>query len=123
MSQFLYKIVTQSDWSLAQTKGVIPLSAIDRRDGFIHLSTEDQFIETANLYFSAVDQPLVIELDRALVVGEVRWEWSAQRRSDFPHLYAKALSLDAANAIVSLIAGDDGYMIHSRTLYDHSGDH
>ena len=116
MTQFLYKIVTRADWLTAKQTGLIPLSTIDEKDGFIHLSTADQYVASANLYFSAQDQPMVIELNGAQLNGELRWEWSDQRQSDFPHLYAKMLPLSAANAVVNLIAGDDGYTVHSRTL-------
>ena len=115
MSHFLYKIVTQADWSVAQTTGLIPLSLVDARDRFIHLSTASQFIATANLYFRATDQPLVIEFDSTQLKGEIRWEWNDQRQSEFPHLYATTLPLNAANAVLNLIIGDEGYTVLSRS--------
>ena len=121
MSHFLYKIVTQADWSTTQKTGLIPLSSVDVRDGFIHLSTATQFIATANLYFRDTDQPLVIEFDSAQLKGEIRWEWSDQRQSEFPHLYATSLPLNAANAVLNLIIGDEGYTVHSRSPIAPSG--
>ena len=117
----LYKIVTRAEWQTAQQTGSIPLSPTDVKDGFIHLSTADQYITSANLYFNPEDQPLVIELDGKRLTGDVRWEWSDQRQADFPHLYDGTLRLSAANATVSLHATKDGYTIQSRTIIHPSG--
>lgn len=35
----LYKIVSSADWRAAQSAGLVAWSAVDRRDGFMHLST------------------------------------------------------------------------------------
>ena len=115
MSLPLYKIVTQADWQVAQMTGFVPLSAVDARDGFIHLSTVTQYITTANLYFSDDSRPLAIEFDSTHLGGELRWEWSEQRQADFPHLYTTQLSVTAADAVVELMVTDQGFAVYSRT--------
>ncbi len=115
MSLPLYKIVTQADWQIAQRTGFVPMSTVDIRDGFIHLSTVTQYITTANLYFSEDNPPLVIEFDSTQLGGELRWEWSEQRQADFPHLYTTQLSVTAADAIVELMVTEQGFAVYSRT--------
>jgi len=115
MSLPLYKIITKADWQIAQRTGFVPLSAVDARDGFVHLSTIAQYIATANLYFSADSRPLVIEFNSDQLGGELRWEWSEQRQADFPHLYTDQLPVNAADAIVELVVTDQGFAVCSRT--------
>ena len=71
-NQFLYRLVTEAEWQIAQVSQKVPLSAFDRRSGFVHLSTLEQGLETARLYFSSPLLALEIEANR---LGEdLKWE-------------------------------------------------
>lgn len=62
-------------------------SAIDRRDGFIHLSTREQVPGTIAAHFADAESGLVIlEIDAASLPGELRWE-ASRGGALFPHLY------------------------------------
>ncbi len=114
MKRFLYKIITHVDWQNAQATGLIPLSQMDQDDGYIHLSTEDQYLTTAYLYFDPDDKPLVIQLERDQIAGEIRWEWNEQRQSNFPHLYAQTLPLHNAYSVWSLCFSTNACTIGKR---------
>jgi len=49
----LYKICPVSLWRAAESTGVFRGSEVDRRDGFIHLSTAAQVAETAAKHFGS----------------------------------------------------------------------
>ena len=121
MNSFLYKIVTQAEWQSAQETGLIPVNQMDQTDGYIHLSTKDQYLTTAHLYFSPDDKPLVIELDPTQIDGEICWEWSEQRQSNFPHLYAQTLPLHAAHSVLSLCFSKNGCTIGAQQPIDPHG--
>lgn len=90
----IYKIMSIGDWAEAQRTGIVPPAAIDCKDGYIHLSTEDQVLETARLHFAGRDD-LVAAAYIAEDFGETL-KWEASRGGAlFPHLYA---SLPAAKA-------------------------
>lgn len=82
----LYKIVSGAEWRAAQRDGLVAWSAVDRRDGFLHLSTAAQVLETARLYFSGTPDLVALEIDPSRLDGAVRFE--ASRGGDlFPHLF------------------------------------
>jgi len=84
--RFLFKICRSAEWQAALACGSYEGSAADRRDGFIHLSGENQVRETAARHFAGqADLVLVAfpesELDR------LKWEPS-RGGALFPHVYA-----------------------------------
>ena len=90
-----YKIMSAQDWAAARRTGVVPPADVDLRDGFIHLSTEDQILETARLHFAGRDD-LVAVVFGADDLGEaLKWEIS-RGGAKFPHFYA---DLEIAKAV------------------------
>jgi uncharacterized protein (DUF952 family) len=102
----VYKIVEAQTWARAQAEGVFEGAEIDRRDGYIHLSTAAQAAETARLHFR--HRPgLVLAAFEAEAFGEaLRWEPSRGGQL-FPHLYG-ALDPAAAVAVIPAPLGEDG---------------
>ncbi len=88
----VYKVVSGSDWALAEREGVFRGAAIDLRDGYIHLSGTEHVEETVALYFAERDDLVLVALEAESFGEAVKWERS--RGGDlFPHLYA-VLPLD-----------------------------
>lgn len=93
--ELVYKIIGANGWAEARRTGAVPAAEVDRRDGYIHLSTEDQVLETARLHFAGRDD-LVAAAFVAKDLGEAL-KWEASRGGAlFPHLYAE---LETAKAV------------------------
>ena len=84
----------------------VPWSDDDRRDGFMHLSTAAQVLETANRHFAGQPSLVALEIDAALVEGDLRYETS-RGGALFPHLYG-ALKREAVVAVRALVKDDEG---------------
>jgi len=86
----LFHLTTREAWQRAVGLGMYRSPSLES-EGFIHLSTEDQWPRTHARFFSdAIDLVLlVIDPDR---VTDVRWEPADGEA--FPHLY-NALAIDA----------------------------
>ena len=97
MSSYVFRIVYYSDWERTLVTGMVPKSRLDENDGFVHLSTENTVLETANLYFDPKQQPIVLKLSVASMEKHLRWEWVESRGASFPHLYATI----SVNSVVS----------------------
>lgn len=79
----LYKICSLREWpSAGQFEG----SAIDRRDGFIHLSAAHQVRETAARHFAGQDDLVLIAVDEQALGSALVWEPS-RGGALFPHVY------------------------------------
>ena len=102
----LYKICTRAEWSAAAEIGVFTGSAVDRADGFIHLSGRDQVEETARRHFAGRDDLVRVVVDAATLGAALRWEPS-RAGALFPHLYGD-LPVGAVATVVALPVGADG---------------
>ena len=103
MNDSLYRVVSLEDWEQAQKLGRVPRCGADARDGFVHLSTEETFLETANLYFEISEAPLALVIDPGLLGGDLKWETVESRGgAAFPHLYSEGIPLSAIRAVIFL---------------------
>lgn len=82
----VYKILPRPEWEAARAAGSFEGSAVDRRDGYIHLSTAVQAAETARRHFAGQADLVVLELEADDLGESLRWEPSRGGEL-FPHLY------------------------------------
>jgi len=94
---FLYHLVSESDWMSFEGKdSYCPLSL--ESEGFIHLSTKPQLLETAELFFKDKKGLLVLKIEIPDTDLKLKWEYSPERDEEFPHYYG-ALSRDRIQEI------------------------
>lgn len=105
----LFKICPAPLWRQAERAGVFHGSEVDRRDGYIHLSTSAQAVETAARHFSGQNDLLLVRVDSAKLGSRLKWEPSRGGRL-FPHLYGD-LDLTAVLKVEPLPLGPDGQHI------------
>ncbi len=86
MEQTVYKILTFEEWESFSTKGVFEGSEIDKRDGFIHLSTASQVEGTLNKYFIDQKKIMLVALGKADMGSDLKFEPS-RNGENFPHYY------------------------------------
>jgi len=102
----IYKILPRSEWTTAQAAGRFEGSAVDRADGFIHLSSAEQAQETARRRFAGQPDLVVLEVEADDLGPALRWEPS--RGGDlFPHLYGP-LDVELVRAVTDAPLGADG---------------
>ena len=85
----IYKVLTLDEWESAQNSGVI-ITELDKKDGFIHLSTATQLNATLSLYFSKEESVVLLQIDYAQTQDQLRFEAPippGNRTSSFPHYY------------------------------------
>jgi uncharacterized protein (DUF952 family) len=91
----LYKILKAQEWAAAKAQGRFDGSAVDLKDGYIHLSGADQVRETGRLHFKGQTDLVLVVLDAQALGPALRWEPS-RAGALFPHLYS---ALDPALAL------------------------
>ena len=102
MTGTAYKILAAEEWRAAVAEGRYEGSAVDLADGYIHMSTGEQLVETARRHYAGRD-------DLARFGADLVWEPS--RGGDlFPHLYAP-LPVAAVTAVRALSVAEDGAML------------
>ncbi|MEE2690465.1 MAG: DUF952 domain-containing protein [Pseudomonadota bacterium] len=96
--EVLYKLTTAADWSTAQAAGEVAWSAIDRRDGFMHLSTAAQVLETARLHYAGAGDLVALEIPRSEIDAGVKFELAPKRGEMFPHYYGRLAAASVSRA-------------------------
>ncbi|HYC98255.1 DUF952 domain-containing protein [Brevundimonas sp.] len=101
MTDLAYKLVDRAEYEAAD--GFYSGSAVDRADGYIHMSTAGQLAETAARHFRGRDDLLLVAVHLP-DLEDLRWEPS-RGGALFPHLFGplpkaaalweRSLSVDA----------------------------
>lgn len=82
-----YKVLTADEMVALERDGTFAGSEDDRRNGFIHLSTANQLIETIERHFAGRVDLHVAAVDLGSFAESLKWEKS-RNGALFPHLYA-----------------------------------
>lgn len=82
-----YKILTADQWAQFQADGEFIGSPIDIADGYIHMSTADQVVDTIFKHFFGQDNLTIVAVELSQLGPPLIWEQS-RGGAFFPHLYA-----------------------------------
>ena len=108
--QTILAITTAPLWQKALEQGEYTRSTITQsldEVGFIHCSTPEQVVETANRHFIDQEQVLLLFIDASKVTSPVKFEPAHSGRPGlFPHVYGP-LNLNAVYGVVPLPRGAD----------------
>ncbi len=84
----IFKIIPAEEWESIEKAGIYYGSEHDSRDGFLHFSTAAQLQETIRRHYSGAWSVVIIAVKAAALGAALKYEHSANRGEDFPHLYA-----------------------------------
>ena len=105
--QYVYRLASAAEWRVAETTGIVPKREIDLKDGYVHLSTKEQVLETARLHFKGAEDLLALEIPLAPIAVDVRFELAPKRGESFPHLYRELRRADVTAVVTLLRDGDE----------------
>lgn len=89
----VYKIMTPAERAQMAQSGVFPGAPIDRADGYVHLSTAAQVVETVSRHFADAGDLVLAAASAETLGAALRFEPS--RGGDlFPHLYGTLKASD-----------------------------
>eukprot|EP01114_Cavostelium_apophysatum_P024482 TRINITY_DN9594_c0_g1_i1.p1 TRINITY_DN9594_c0_g1~~TRINITY_DN9594_c0_g1_i1.p1 ORF type:complete len:457 (+),score=89.91 TRINITY_DN9594_c0_g1_i1:112-1371(+) len=91
-TQNVYKILN----GVPAPSDVVDMTDLDRKDGYMHLSTKDQLVSTIAKYYADQQQITVYKVDFSAIAKNVKWEQAA--RGVFPHLYGELKSTFVSDA-------------------------
>ena len=92
----VYKILREYEWEEAKESGQIT-TALDKQDGFIHLSTASQLAVTLTFFFKESDSLRLLQLnldkiDETQLIYEFPIPNEGKRKIPFPHLYSQLMT-------------------------------
>ena len=87
----VYKILTLEEWENASKTGYV-VTELDKKDGFIHLSTSSQLAATLSFYFNQHKQVVLLQLTQDEIKDALVFEAPVledEHSGLFPHLYSE----------------------------------
>lgn len=99
---FIYHLITKSDWEKAKTQAFYSPPSLEKK-GFIHASTKEQVIPTADRRFKGRKDLLILTIDTKKVIPKIIYEFSRGSGEKHPHIYG-ALSIKAIKEVHPLDA-------------------
>jgi uncharacterized protein (DUF952 family) len=105
----LMHITPRLNWERAAHEGVYWAESLET-EGFIHCSTPEQVLRTANAFFQGQRDLVVLRIDEAKVRAPIHWESPPDSDERFPHLYGP-LDVEAVIDAVPLDVDDSGSFV------------
>lgn len=98
--------IREGDWARAQAQGELRPASL-AEEGFIHCSTPNQALGTANRFFAGAQDLVLLRLEEGALKAELKWEASSHHPEPFPHLYGP-LNLEAVAEVLPFLPDADG---------------
>jgi len=109
----IFHIATEQQWADTKGQGEYRHKSLET-EGFIHCSSRDQLIKTANRYFIDFNSILILHIDEEKLTSRLIHE-SSTGGELFPHIYG-SINLDAISKIVKEYRNKDGLYYLTNTL-------
>ena len=90
----IYKVLKKEEFLELEEKRISYGSIADEMDGFIHLSTKNQLLETLKKHFRGQKNLILMAIESDTIQNSLRWEKSRHGQL-FPHLYSSLSFNDA----------------------------
>ncbi|OIP04930.1 MAG: hypothetical protein AUJ97_02060 [Bacteroidetes bacterium CG2_30_32_10] len=109
-------ITTHKEWEKAQAEGAYMAPSL-KKEGFIHCSTSEQAIDTANHIFKGQHGLAILCIDETRLTSKLIYEKPisvGQHKPSndklFPHIYG-AINLAAVIKVVDFPANEEGFFV------------
>jgi len=102
----IFHITPLQDWELARAAGSYQADTL-RSEGFIHCSTREQILATANRFYHGQAGLVLLQIEPARLTAPVRFENLEGGETLFPHIYGP-LNLEAVTAALPFPPLPDG---------------
>lgn len=89
----VYKIFRRAEWDAFVAEGRSAGAPVDLADGYIHMSTPQQVVETAAKHFNAESDLVLVAIETDRLGPALKWEPS-RGGALFPHLYRELRAAD-----------------------------
>lgn len=101
----IYHLTTPADWEKSLTEDFHEADSLSQ-EGFIHCSTKEQILPTAQLHFTDGETLVVLGIVEKRVKSILKWEHSRNGEL-FPHIYGK-IPLSAIDTTFMLLRTKEG---------------
>ena len=105
----IFHITKRGEWDRAKQAGTYEAPSL-ASEGFIHCSTIDQVIQTANRLFRDQRGLVLLEIETDQVGAEIKYENCEGGQENFPHIYGP-LDPESVVRVITFEPGEDGLFV------------
>jgi len=89
LPDFAWRLFTPAEWAAVEAAGFFAGTALDAKDGYIHLSLGSEVRATVAAYFASAPALVLCRVALAPFAarGALRHDWVASRGAFFPHVF------------------------------------
>ena len=102
----IFHITKRDEWDRAKQAGTYEAPSL-ASEGFIHCSTSDQVVRTANRLFQGQPGLVLLEIDTHRVEAEIKYENCEGGQDNFPHIYGP-INPGSVVRVMAFEPGEDG---------------
>ena len=103
---YIYHITDTNTWAEASQKKSYDYCSL-KTEGFIHCSTDQQYVDVANRLFKGRKDLLLLRLTEQDISSKVVYENLEGGANQFPHIYGP-INLDAVKEIIEFKPSESG---------------
>jgi uncharacterized protein (DUF952 family) len=100
----IYLLSSNAEYQQALSAGMLTRDSLTS-EGFIHATPKSQLNRLANKYYKDKEQPLILIVDKELVIPEIKWEPASGGL--YPHIYGP-LNINAVTRVEKISLNEDG---------------
>ncbi|MBA6399398.1 DUF952 domain-containing protein [Colwellia sp. BRX10-4] len=100
----IYLLSSNAEYQQALSAGKLTRDSLTS-EGFIHATPKSQLNRLANKYYKDKEQPLILIVDKELVIPEIKWEPASGGL--YPHIYGP-LNINAVTRVEKISLNEDG---------------
>ena len=100
----IYLLSSNAEYQQALSAGKLTRDSLTS-EGFIHATPKSQLNRLANKYYKDKEQPLILIVDKELVIPEIKWEPASDGL--YPHIYGP-LNINAVTRVEKISLNEDG---------------
>lgn len=100
----IYLLSSIAEYQQALSTGKLTRDSLTS-EGFIHATPKSQLNRLANKYYKDKEQPLILIVDKELVIPEIKWEPASGGL--YPHIYGP-LNINAVTKVEKISLNEDG---------------
>ena len=102
-------ITTRNKWQGSTTRGQYSHESL-QSEGFIHCSTVEQLVGTAERHFKGQDDLVVLKIDSSDIVSVIAYEAAPGSTEEYPHIYGP-INHDAVKEVIDFPRSADGSFV------------
>lgn len=107
----IFHIINEQEWKAKNSDAYVPKDF--EREGFIHCSKQEQFIQVANAKFKNQTDLLLLEINSEKVNSPIKFEKLTGMSEEHPHIYGP-LNTNAITKAYRLIPDVNGFFTQPR---------